>query len=153
MGDGLYTFRACLYWASTRRIVSHWHDQKLGLQSSRQDQSMGSFDRVFDHSKHLHDKEFILSLALARLEYRQKGHIDLPCYSKSPTWYSGSTDLREKISKEYVEKGQTMGWWRCPRQVEDFVNQHLKPGEVKELQALLEGRGSEKDVGKYEHLI
>ncbi|KAF4466610.1 regulator ty1 transposition 109 protein [Fusarium albosuccineum] len=153
LSDGLFTLAGALYWATTRRTVSLWQTHKLNLLGKPGYPDKGLMDRLFSHSKHLHDHEFLMSLALARLEYRQKGYIELPPSMNQIVWHHVLPDLFEKVKGEYEERGQTLEWWKNPREVEEFVGRHLEPSEITELQSLVEGRGTEAILERYSPLM
>ncbi|KAF4949555.1 hypothetical protein FGADI_8853 [Fusarium gaditjirri] len=153
LGDGLYTFAGTLYWACTRNTVSLWETYKLNMIGKPGLPAQDPMDRLFNHSKHLNDRRFLLSLALARLEYKHKGFIDLPRAGTEMVWKSVLPDLRRKMERELVEKGQGPEWWKTPGEVENHLRKYLEPAEIDELQALVEGRGSEEVLAKYKPLV
>ncbi|KAM0549805.1 hypothetical protein ACHAPJ_009244 [Fusarium lateritium] len=154
LGDGLYTFAGTLYWACTRNTVSLWETYKLQMLGKPGLPAMNPMDRLFNHSKHLGDRRFLLSLALARLEYKHKGFIDLPHASTEMAWNNSVLpDLRRKMELELEAKGQSLDWWKTPDDVQNHLMKYLEPSEVGELQALVEGRGSEAVLTKYQPLV
>ncbi|UZP46607.1 hypothetical protein NXS19_014419 [Fusarium pseudograminearum] len=153
LGEGLYTFAGSLYWACTRNTVSLWETHKLNMLGKPGPPDMNPMDRLFNHSKHLTDRRFMLSLALARLEYKQKGFIEHPHAGTEMIYRSVLPELRKKMEQELVAKGQGMEWWKTPREVESHLMKYLEPSEVDELQALIEGRGSTAVLTKYKPLM
>ncbi|RGP81788.1 regulator-ty1 transposition 109 [Fusarium longipes] len=153
LGDGLYTFAGTLYWACTRNTVSLWETYKLNMLGRPGPPDMNPMDRLFNHTKHLSDRRFMLSLALARLEYKHKGFIDPPHGATEMVYKSVLPDLRKKMEQELADKGQGLEWWKTPREVEHHLMKYLEPSEVDELQALIEGRGSQAVLAKYKPLV
>ncbi|KAM5344759.1 hypothetical protein ACJ41O_010621 [Fusarium nematophilum] len=154
LGDSLFTLSSCLYWAATRRTVYLWQRHKLKRPRGGGAPDKSLVDRLFNHSRHLYDQEFLMSLASARLEFLQKGYVDLPPSAASQViWHGIVPELSERIRQEYSERGQTMDWWKTPREVEGMVRRYLEPGEMEELQALVEGRGSAEALGKFAALM
>ncbi|KAG5665403.1 hypothetical protein KAF25_009528 [Fusarium avenaceum] len=153
LGDGLYTFAGTLYWACTRNTVSLWETYKLNLLGKPGPPDLNPMDRLFNHSKHLNDRRFMLSLALARLEYKHKGFIDSPHSGSELMWKSVLPNLRKKMEQELVEKGQGPEWWKTPVEVESHLRKYLEQSEVDELQALVEGRGTEAVLKKFKPLV
>ncbi|KAG8667920.1 hypothetical protein FPOAC1_012761 [Fusarium poae] len=153
LGDGLYTFAGTLYWACTRNTVSLWETYKLNMLGRPGPPDMNPMDRLFNHSRHLTDRRFMLSLALARLEYKQKGFIEQPHAGTEMVYKSVLPELRKKMEQELAEKGQGLEWWKTPREVESHLMKYLEPSEVDELQALIEGRGSAAVLTKYKPLV
>ncbi|KAF5668109.1 regulator-Ty1 transposition 109 [Fusarium heterosporum] len=153
LGDGLYTFAGTLYWACTRNTVSLWETYKLNMLGKPGLPVPNPMDRLFNHSKHLTDRRFLLSLALARLEYKHKGFIDSPHSGSELMWKSVLPNLRKKMERELSEKGQSPEWWKTPSEVETHLRKYLEPSEVDELQTLVEGRGSEAVLEKFQPLV
>ncbi|RSL80901.1 hypothetical protein CEP51_006231 [Fusarium floridanum] len=152
LGDNLFTFAGALYWACTKNTVSLWQAKQLAMMG-KVARTESNLDRLFNHSKHLRDHDFLVSLALARLEYHQKGYTHLPPTATQAQWDQIVPDLSKQIERDYVERGETMEWWKTPREVEEFVKRHLEPEEVVELQALIEGRGTSAALAKYTPLV
>ncbi|KAH6980379.1 hypothetical protein EDB82DRAFT_510730 [Fusarium venenatum] len=153
LGDGLYTFAGTLYWACTRNTVSLWETYKLNMLGRPGPPDTNPMDRLFNHTKHLTDRRFMLSLALARLEYKQKGFIEQPHAGTEMVYKSVLPELRKKMEQELADKGQGLEWWKTPREVESHLMKYLEPSEVDELQALIEGRGSAAVLTKYKPLV
>ncbi|KAM0340847.1 hypothetical protein ACHAPU_010263 [Fusarium lateritium] len=153
LGDGLYTFAGALYWACTRNTVSLWETYKLNMLGKPGLPVQNPMDRLFNHSKHLTDRRFLLSLALARLEYKHKGFIDSPHSGTELMWKLALPDLRKKMERELAEKGQGPEWWKTPSEVESHLRKYLDPSESDELQTLVEGRGSEAVLKKFKPLV
>ncbi|KAM0421523.1 hypothetical protein ACHAPT_010697 [Fusarium lateritium] len=152
LGDGLFTFAGALYWACTRNTVSLWQAHKMAL-IGKAARAESNLDRLFNHSKHLRDHDFLVSLALVRLEYHQKGYAHLPHTSTQDEWNQVVPNLSKKIERDYMERGETLEWWKNPREVEEFVMRHLEPEEIVELKALIEGRGTGTALAKYTPLV
>ena len=57
------------------------------------------------------------------------------------------------MDRELADKGQGPEWWKTPREVEQHLMKYLEPSEVDELQALIEGRGTEAVLEKYSPLV
>ncbi|KAJ4321288.1 hypothetical protein N0V84_005422 [Fusarium piperis] len=152
LGDNLFTFAGALYWACTRNTVSLWQAKQLALMGKAA-RTESNLDRLFNHSKHLRDHDFLVSLALTRLEYYQKGYIHLPPTANQAQWGQILPDLSKKIEQDYAERGEALEWWKTPHEVEEFVKRHLEPEELVELQALIEGRGTGAALAKYTPLV
>ncbi|RSL41181.1 hypothetical protein CEP53_012917 [Fusarium sp. AF-6] len=152
LGDNLFTFAGALYWACTKNTVSLWQAKQLALMG-KVARTESNLDRLFNHSKHLRDHDFLVSLALARLEYHQKGYTHLPPTATQAQWDQIVPDLSKEIERDYAERGEALDWWKTPREVEEFVKRHLEPEEVVELQALIEGRGTSAALAKYTPLV
>ncbi|KAF4983241.1 hypothetical protein FZEAL_1308 [Fusarium zealandicum] len=154
LGDGLSTLGGTLYWACTRNTIYLWQMQRLSVQgkpvAGHQKNILG---RLFNHSKHLTDHDFLTSMALVRLEYRKKGYIELPPPAARMIRHYTAPDLSQKIRQEYIERGESMEWWKGPQELEKIIKSHLEPDEVAELQALIEGRGTQAALNKYSKLI
>ncbi|KAK7413733.1 hypothetical protein QQX98_007376 [Neonectria punicea] len=141
LGDGLFTIAGCLYWACTYYAVSLWKKTK-GLETPAPSDK-NRLDRMFNHSKHLTDRDFLLSLAQARLEFRKKGYVERMYVQDFYKDNDAIAEVHEKIKEEYAEKNEAIQWWRKPQEVETYMRQHLTAEELVQLQDIVEGRGSE----------
>ncbi|CAM1507859.1 Fc.00g047070.m01.CDS01 [Cosmosporella sp. VM-42] len=151
LGDGMFTLAGCLYWASVKYTLSLWqevNDRKL-INSPEQHR----LDRLFNHSRHLSDRGFLVSLAAVRMEYRRNGYIDLH-NSSIRLWKDDSVPgLSVRVENEYTQRGEALDWWKSPKEVESYVKKHMEPNEFAELQAVIEGRGSKAVTARLAPLI
>ncbi|KAJ3461325.1 hypothetical protein MRS44_009878 [Fusarium solani] len=113
LGDNLFTFAGALYWACTKNAVSLWQAKQLSLMG-KVARTESNLDRLFNHSKHLSDHDFLVSLALARLEYHQKGYTHLPPTATQAQWDQIVPDLSKKIERDYAERGRRWSGGRRP---------------------------------------
>ncbi|KAJ4162986.1 hypothetical protein NW754_014408 [Fusarium falciforme] len=135
LGDNLFTFAGALYWACTKNTVSLWQAKQLSLMG-KVARTESNLDRLFNHSKHLSDHDFFSIFGACKAQ-----------------WDQIVPDLSNKIERDYAERGETLEWWKTPREVEAFVKRHLEPEEIAELQALIEGRGTGASLAKYTPLV
>lgn len=151
LGDGLLTVAGCLYWACTNRAVSLWRKIKNLQEPNFSDQSR--LDRMFNHSKHLSDHNFLMSLAQARLDFRNQGYIERLHEQDYHADNEAMAEVRKLVTREHAEKREDLQWWRSPREVESCIRQHLTADELAHLQEVVEGRGSTKAVRAFSSLF
>jgi hypothetical protein len=140
LGEGLFTFAGCLYWACTYYAVSIWKKIKKIPQPSTSYQS--KLDRIFNHSKHLNDHEYLLAMAQARIEFRKKGFVDRLYEQDFATENATLTGYHNLVKREYEDRNETLQWWRKPQEVETYLRPLLTADENTQLQEIVEGRGS-----------
>lgn len=151
LGDGLLTVAGCLYWACTYHAVSLWKRVKSPQEPNLSDQSR--LDRMFNHSKYLNDHNFLMSIAQARLDFRNQGYIERLHEQDYPADKEAMAEVCKLVLHEYAEKKEDLQWWRNPREVESYIKQHLTEDELAQLQELVEGRGSTKAVRAFYSLF
>ncbi|KAH8733979.1 hypothetical protein BGZ61DRAFT_445638 [Ilyonectria robusta] len=151
LGDGLLTVAGCLYWACTYHAVSLWRKIKNPQEPNLSDQ--GRLDRMFNHSKYLNDHNFLMSIAQARLDFRNQGYIERLHEQDYPADKEAMAEVCKLVLHEYAEKKEDLQWWRNPREVESYIKQHLTTDELAQLQELVEGRGSTKAVRAFSSLF
>ncbi|KAH7165654.1 hypothetical protein EDB81DRAFT_679724 [Dactylonectria macrodidyma] len=151
LGDGLYTIAGCLYWACTCYAVSLWKKLKNPGKLDHSEQSQ--WDRMFNHSKHLVDHDFLISLAQARLEFRKHGYIDRVHLQTHHADNKALLNVFKNVEQEYASKRETLQWWKKPQDVENYIKQHLTAFELAQLQDILEGRGSERALQAFGNLF
>ncbi|KAF5021598.1 hypothetical protein F66182_6345, partial [Fusarium sp. NRRL 66182] len=152
-GDGLFTFAGTLYWACIRNTVFLWETYKLNMLGKPALPDAGRMSRLFDHSKDICERRFMLSLALMRLEHKHKGFMDLPHPSNSLVRDSVLPKLRRKMRQNLRDHGVNPAWWKTPVEVESYLIKYLVPSEIAELQALMKGQGTEALAAKYSPLM
>lgn len=147
LGENLLTFSGCLYWACTYYAVSIWRTLKNLPQPSFSYRSR--LDRLVNHAQHLNDHEFLLSLAQARIDFREKGFVH-------GLYEAGYFLEREPLSvcknfvkREYQERDECRKWWRGPREVESYIRPLLTVEENAQLEEVVQGRGSTRNVDMY----
>ncbi|KAH6893016.1 hypothetical protein B0T10DRAFT_604283 [Thelonectria olida] len=140
LGEGLFTFAGCLYWACTYYAVSIWKKIKKLPQPSYSYQS--KLDRMFNHSKHLNDHEYLLAMAQARIEFRKKGFVDRLYEEDYATENATLAGYHNLVKREYEERNEALQWWRKPQEVESYLRPLLTADENSQLQEIVEGRGS-----------
>ncbi|KAF7550354.1 hypothetical protein G7Z17_g5778 [Cylindrodendrum hubeiense] len=136
LGDGLFTIAGCLYWACTYYAITLWKKMKNIEEPELSDQSR--FDRMFNHSKHLVDRDFLMSIAQARLDFRKKGYIDRIHLEEYHAENEAMGEVHTLLQQEYADKNETLQWWRKPQEVETYIKQHLTADELVELQQILQ---------------
>lgn len=156
LGDGISTLAACFYWASVNHTVSLWKEFNQPGASVRTDRNR--LDRLYNHSKHLTDGEFLMALAQARLGHKQKqlaGQTESwwPHTKEESIKTSMLSPLYLKVKKEYEERGERLDWWKNPQEVEDYMRKHMSEKDCADLQAVVEGRGSRAAAIKFAPLV
>lgn len=136
LGDGMFTLGGCIYWASLAHTVSLWRKTKDGTSPS------SLMNRMFDHSRHLSDHAFIVSLAEMRLEYKRKGHMEARFGDVFRHCMDNPTERHLKIIQEQTEGGMPLEWWMSPERVEEYVKKQLGTERFDFLRPAFEGHGS-----------
>lgn len=156
LGDGMSTLAACFYWASVNHTVSLWKEFNQPGAKFRTDRNR--LDRLYNHSKYLTDKDFLVSLAQARLGHKQKqlaGQTESwwPQTKEESIKTSMLSPLYLKVKKEYEERGERLDWWKNPKEVEEYMRKHMSDKDCADLQAVVEGRGSRAAAIKFAPLV
>ena len=156
LGEGLSTLAACLYWACVNHTVFLWREFNQPGAVFRTDRNR--LDRLFNHSKYLTDREFLVALANARLGHKRKklaGGTErwLPPTQEEATKQSMLSPLYQKVRQEYEERGERVDWWKNPQEVEEYMRMHMSDKDCADLQAVVEGRASKAAAIKFAPLV
>ncbi|KAK6951603.1 hypothetical protein Daesc_006125 [Daldinia eschscholtzii] len=117
LGKGMHTFAGRLFWAcgelmleQCRRVELYEHTNP---RKAREAQEV--IWNMVQHSKPLHNVRYIIALAEARREFRDRGYIE----GNNP---AGEIDsafiLQEQVMNDYKSKGEDTTGWLSPMAVE-----------------------------------
>ncbi|KAF9876601.1 hypothetical protein CkaCkLH20_06009 [Colletotrichum karsti] len=137
LGSGMNTLAGCIFWSTMNYTIDLWNSRSTPL-------STKYLDRMFNHSKHLTDRQFLLSLAQARVDYKEKGFM----YKKLSEQFerNAMNELYQRIKAEYEMRGQPSRWWKRPEEVADTVLSMLGDALRDRFQAVIDGHGTKEDA-------
>ncbi|KAI1463382.1 uncharacterized protein F4812DRAFT_245454 [Daldinia caldariorum] len=137
LGKGKNTFAGRLFWTcgellleQCRRVEMYEHtNPKLAGEAKRVIWNM------VQHSKPLHNIRYIIALAEARREFRDRGYIE----GNNP---AGEIDsafiLQEQVMNDYKAKGKDVAVWLSPMAVELELRKCLSPESSRQLDRVLQ---------------
>ncbi|KAI5461700.1 hypothetical protein BGZ63DRAFT_386455 [Mariannaea sp. PMI_226] len=140
LGDGFFTFSGCLYWATIYYAVYLW--RKANRLPHADHSYDNRLDRMFNHKKRLNDRDFLMSVAQARVESKKRGLVERYCGEDLPADNWKQVLVYNRAKQQYEEREDTIRWWKSAKEVESYVLPHLSQEEIAHLQQILEGRGS-----------
>lgn len=136
LGSGLHTLAGCIFWSTLNYTIDLWNSRSAPPATR-------NLDRIFNHSRHLTDRQYLLSLTQARVDYKQKGYM----FRKLSDQFerSAMTDLHKLIRDDYENKGISAKYWKTPEEVAACVLDVMTPDEAARFQAVIEGKGTPAD--------
>ncbi|OLN97107.1 hypothetical protein CCHL11_02188 [Colletotrichum chlorophyti] len=136
MGVGTSTLAGTIFWATMNYSIDIWNSRTSPT-------AVNFLDRMFNHSRHLTDRHFLLSLAQSRVDYKQKGYM----FRKLSEQFerNAMTDMQNLIEADYERNGQPSKWWKKPEEVATIILDQLTSEERVRFDAVLEGKGTKAD--------
>ncbi|TDZ67566.1 hypothetical protein CTRI78_v002757 [Colletotrichum trifolii] len=144
LGAGVNTLAGCIFWSTLDYTIDLWHSRTQPLATKY-------LDRIFNHSTHLTDRDFLLSLAQARVDYKEKGFM----YQKLSEQFqrNSMSELYERIKTDYEKQGKPSRWWKRPEEVAESVLDMMTPSQKARFEAVLNGKGTKADAALLRPLI
>lgn len=144
LGPGMVTLAGCIYWACTSYTVGLWQKSSDTVNPGTATEQ-NIYDGLFDNSEQTMDRDFLMTLAKARVDIRSKGAASMhPSYQKKLDAIT-TVDLHEKMKEDFANRAGNLDWWKTPHQIENYVKQRLQPHEMERLQASVENHAPEED--------
>ncbi|KAF6836538.1 hypothetical protein CPLU01_03573 [Colletotrichum plurivorum] len=136
LGGGMATLAGCIFWSAMNYTIDLWNSRTAPLSSKR-------LDYMFNHTKHLTDRHFLLSLAQARLDYKEKGFM----YTKLTEQFerNAMSRLFELVKSDYEKQRQPSRWWKRPEEVAEAIVDQLNPSQRVRFQDVIDGNGTKAD--------
>ncbi|GKT40254.1 uncharacterized protein ColSpa_00435 [Colletotrichum spaethianum] len=136
LGAGMCTIAGCIFWSTMNYTIDLWNSRSDPLANRL-------MDRVFNHSRHLADRKYLMSLAQARMDYKQKGYM----FRKLSEQFERNAmgDLYKLIKDDYENMGLPSKYWKTPEEVADNVLSQMTPEQAARFQAVTEGKGTRAD--------
>ncbi|EFQ36460.1 hypothetical protein CGRA01v4_10446 [Colletotrichum graminicola] len=135
-GGDTYTMAGYIFWSTLDYTVDLWNAQSAPP-ATRQ------LDRIFNPSRPLTDRKYLVSLAQARLDFRRKGHMFRTLSEQFER--IAMADLYKRVLHDYETTGAEPRYWKTPAEVADNLLSQLTPEEAARFQAVLEGGGTRAD--------
>ncbi|KAI1805061.1 hypothetical protein F4811DRAFT_561352 [Daldinia bambusicola] len=137
LGKGKNTFAGRLFWAcgelmleQCRRVELYQHTNPQMAREAKQ-----VIWNMVQHSKPLHNIRYIMALAEARREFRDRGYIE----GNNP---AGEIDsafiLQEQVMNDYKSKGKDTAGWLSPMAIELELRKCLSPESSRKLDRVLQ---------------
>ncbi|OHE93836.1 hypothetical protein CORC01_10857 [Colletotrichum orchidophilum] len=144
LGPGMHTLAGCIFWSTMNYAVELW-DARPSMPAIR------ALDRVFNHSKHLSDRKYLLSLAQARMDYKNKGYM----FRKLSDQFAeqACVELGELVREDYEKGGRPKGFWKTPEEVAGNILGQITTDQAVRLQAVVEGKGTPNDGEMMQGLV
>ncbi|KAK1962183.1 hypothetical protein LY78DRAFT_265243 [Colletotrichum sublineola] len=136
IGAGARTMPGYIFWSTVDYTVDLWNSRSAPP-------AIRHLDRIFSPSRPLADREYVVSLAQARLDYRRKGYMFRTLSEQFDR--SAVVGLYKVVLHDWETKGVPPRWWKTPEEVAENLLSQLTPDEAARFQAVLEGRGTRAD--------
>ncbi|KAI1390574.1 uncharacterized protein F4822DRAFT_154905 [Hypoxylon trugodes] len=152
LGTGMTTFAGRLFWASGEYLLHLcWQaeaNEKINPRVARE-----ANERIWNmirHSQPLHNVRYIIALAEARREFRDRGFIE----GNNP---AGEADsgclLNEHVVADYKARGEDPAGWLSPIAVEQELRKRLSQESYKQFETALERWGSNEAEGPVAEVV
>ncbi|KAM0323873.1 hypothetical protein ACHAQA_008454 [Verticillium albo-atrum] len=156
IGDGAKTLAGALFWTCMTRTIALWKDHSKARAA---DAASGTtttattspaavmLRRIFSPSTLLQDPAFLMSLALSRLDYKQKGYTfgrlqeQFQCNSTPDV-----AEIQRQAEDHHTAQGHPPSMWKTPDDVAAMIKSHLTEDETARMDAVLQGRGTNADA-------
>ncbi|KAK2063067.1 hypothetical protein LY76DRAFT_642733 [Colletotrichum caudatum] len=136
IGEGRHTMAGFIFWSTVDYTVDLWNARSAAPATRH-------LDRIFGSSRTLADREYVMSMAQLRLDYKRKGYMFRKLSERFDR--SAMADLYKLVRHDYETKGVPPRYWKTPAEVAGNLLGHLTPDEAARFQAVLEGRGARAD--------
>ncbi|GKT63375.1 hypothetical protein ColTof4_05038 [Colletotrichum tofieldiae] len=136
LGAGMHTIAGCIFWSTMNYTIDLWNSRSAPRATRH-------LDRVFNHSRHLTDRHYLMSLAQARIDYKKKGYM----FHKLSEQFerNAMSDLYKLVKGDYENKGLPSKYWKTPEEVAGNVLSQMTPEQAARFHAVAEGRGTHAD--------
>ncbi|KAK1569715.1 uncharacterized protein LY79DRAFT_594753 [Colletotrichum navitas] len=131
-----YTMAGYIFWSTVDYTVDLWNAQSAP-------QATKQLDRIFNPSRPLTDRKYLVSLTQARLDFRRKGHMFRTLSEQFER--IAMADLYKRVLHDYETTGAQPRYWKTPAEVAENLLSQLTPDEAARFQAVLEGGGTRAD--------
>ncbi|OHW92586.1 regulator-ty1 transposition protein [Colletotrichum incanum] len=136
LGAGMQTIAGCIFWSTMNYTIDLWNSRSAPPATRH-------LDRVFNHSRHLTDRQYLMSLAQARIDYKKKGYM----FHKLSEQFqrNAMSNLYKLVKDDYENKGLPSKYWKTPEEVAGNALSHMTPEQAARFQAVAEGKGTRAD--------
>ncbi|KAI8958244.1 hypothetical protein F5Y11DRAFT_45038 [Daldinia sp. FL1419] len=137
LGEGMSTFAGRLFWACGELLLEQCRRAELYAHTNPRiaDQAKEVIWNMVQHSQPLHNIRYIIALAEARREFRDRGYIE----GNNP---AGEIDsafiLQEQVMNDYKSKGRDTTEWLSPMAVELELRKRLSTESSRQLDRVLQ---------------
>ncbi|KAK1981142.1 hypothetical protein LZ30DRAFT_96938 [Colletotrichum cereale] len=136
IGEGKRTMAGFMFWSTVDYTINLWNARTAQPATEQ-------LDRIFSHSRHTAEREYIVSMAQARLDYKRKGYMFRTLSEQFDR--NVMADLYERARRDFETQGLPPRYWKTPEEVAGNLLGQLTPEEKARFQAVLEGRGAPAD--------
>ncbi|KXH34820.1 hypothetical protein CSAL01_00401 [Colletotrichum salicis] len=144
LGPGMHTLAGCIFWSTINYTVDLWDARPSPP-------AMKAMDRMFSHSKHLSDRNYLLSLAQARMDYKNKGYM----FRKLSDQFAerACAETFELVRDECEKKGGPSRYWKTPQEIAGNILNEITTDQAVRMQAVAEGKGTLSDGQMMQALV
>ncbi|KAK2031967.1 hypothetical protein LX32DRAFT_236462 [Colletotrichum zoysiae] len=136
IGEGRHTMAGFIFWSTVDYTIDLWNARSAAPATRH-------LDRIFSSSRTLADREYVMSMAQLRLDYKQKGYMFRKLSERADR--SAMADLYKLVRHDYEVMGVPPRYWKTPAEVAGNLLGQLTPEETARFEAVLEGRGARAD--------
>ncbi|KAJ0312104.1 hypothetical protein COL5a_001784 [Colletotrichum fioriniae] len=144
LGPGMHTLAGCIFWSTMNYTVDLW-------EARPSPPAIKALDRMFSHSKHLTDRKYLLSLAQARMDYKNKGYMFRKLSDQFAEWACG--EINQLVRDECEKKGRPSRYWKTPEEVAGNILNQITTDQAVRMQAVAEGKGTPSDGEMMQALV
>ncbi|KAK0377603.1 hypothetical protein CLIM01_05003 [Colletotrichum limetticola] len=144
LGPGMHTLAGCIFWSTMNYTVDLWDARPSPP-------AIKALDRVFSHSEHLTDRKYLLSLAQARMDYKNKGYM----FRKLSDQFAERTctQVYQLAGDECEKKGRPSRYWKTPQEVAGNILSQITTDQAVRMQDVAEGKGTSSDGEMMQGLV
>ncbi|KAK1997670.1 hypothetical protein LX36DRAFT_61419 [Colletotrichum falcatum] len=136
VGESTHTMAGYIFWSTVDYTIDLWKARSAPLAARH-------LDRIFSPSRPLADREYLVSLAQSRLDYKRKGYLFRTLSEQFER--TATAGLHKGVLHDYETRGVPPRYWKTPAEVAGNLSSQLTPDESARFQAVLEGRGTRAD--------
>ncbi|KAI2464242.1 hypothetical protein F4781DRAFT_82375 [Annulohypoxylon bovei var. microspora] len=137
LGKGMKTFAGRLFWNSGEHLLDLYRKAEAYVKTNppvAREANEGIWNMV-QHSPPLHNIRYIIALAEARREFRDRGYIE----GNNPAGEADSGELlNEHVLADYRSRGDDATIWLSPEGVEIELRGRMSGGLYRRLESVLE---------------
>ncbi|KAK1724127.1 uncharacterized protein BDZ83DRAFT_563736, partial [Colletotrichum acutatum] len=144
LGPGMHTLAGCIFWSTMNYTVDLWDARPSPP-------AIKALDRMFSHSKQLTDRKYLLSLAQARIDYKNKGYM----FRKLSDQFAerACVEIDQLVRDECEKKGRPSRYWKTPEEVAGNILNQITTDQAVRMQAVAEGKGTPSDGEMMQALV
>lgn len=141
LGKGMKTFAGRLFWNCGECLLDLCHKAEAynNINPLVAREANERIWNMVQHSPPLHNTRYIIALAEARREFRDRGYIE----SNNPAGEADSAEiLHKQVLEDYEKRGGDAAIWLSPREVENELRRLMSDGLYGRVECVLDNWGS-----------